>query len=385
MCRRRTRPRTAPSHRAGAAAARPVEAFGRRVCDRRRSTGEQEPPAPAYRPGTPRPPRRTDETEALRRPPATARRAHGRRGWLPSPPARRAADSCRCRAPDTNVTRPRPADAPARWSSSVANSRSRPKHDIACRAPVGRAQFVERGRLRTRERAVRELRERRTSPERERIVEGGDRSVVLAPIGQRPALHDQCTRRRRVGSEPLQRITRWARDDRGIPAALEVPPQPEHVVLQRLRRRTWRRPHPQCVDQPIFGDHRTGVQGEHGQQAALLRTAELYLATGPDHAHGPEEPNRRQHQENITIAHDRVQARRATARGPTRTVARCQTSFRDRKEAAGSSRGRHQACATRRDGSPPDFAEHETESAGRLLRTARCRSDRPLSPAERSP
>ncbi len=40
-------------------------------------------------------------------------------------------------SPDTNVTRPRPAAASARWSSSVANSRSRPKHDSGLPEPVG--------------------------------------------------------------------------------------------------------------------------------------------------------------------------------------------------------------------------------------------------------
>ena len=49
-------------------------------------------------------------------------------------------------SPDTNVTRPRPADASARWSSSVANSRSRPKHDIACRAPAGACGRRSQGR-----------------------------------------------------------------------------------------------------------------------------------------------------------------------------------------------------------------------------------------------
>ena len=107
-----------------------------------------------------------------------------------------------------------------------------------------RAQLVEPGRLRTRERTVRELRERRTPPERERLVERGDRSSVLAPLGQPPGVRDQRTRHCRIGGEPVQHVARWARDDRRVPTALEAPPQPQYVVLQRLPRRPRRRPRP---------------------------------------------------------------------------------------------------------------------------------------------
>ena len=170
-----------------------------------------------------------------------------------------------------------------------------------------RAQLVEPGRFRTRERTVRELRERRTPPERERLVEGGDRSSALAPLGEPATLRDQRTRRGGIGGEPFQHVTRWAGDDRGVPTALDAPPQPQHVVLQCLRGRPRRRARPERLDQPILGDHRTDVQGEHGQQAALLGPAELHLAAGSDQAHGSEDPNQRPHQDRITTAQDRVQ------------------------------------------------------------------------------
>ena len=170
------------------------------------------------------------------------------------------------------------------------------------------AQLVEPGRLRARERTVREL---ASAGPRQSASASSNRATAAAcsprSASRRPSATSD-TRRRRIGGEPLQHVAGWARDDRTVLTALEAPAQPQHVVLQRLRRRPRRRVRPQRVDEPVFGNDRARVQGEHGEQAALLRPAQLHLAAGSDHADRPEDPNQRPHHDSITTARNGVQA-----------------------------------------------------------------------------
>nr|WP_300019436.1 hypothetical protein [Pseudonocardia sp.] len=153
----------------------------------------------------------------------------------------------------------------------------------------GRAQLREPGGLRTRERPGGELVECRSAPQHQRVVERGDGArVVTAGRGAAPG-HDPRLGERGVAVRGVEQVARRPGADRDA-AAVERPPQPQHVVLQGLRRRARRRAVPQGVDEPVLADDRAAVHRQHREQAAFLRPDRSRRAVAPEHLDRAEDP-----------------------------------------------------------------------------------------------
>jgi hypothetical protein len=74
---------------------------------------------------------------------------------------------------------------------------------------------------------------------------------------------------------------------------LEGAPQPQDIVLQRVRGRTRRVLAPQRLGQLVLADRLSQVQRQHREQAALLGRAKPHRPRGPDQLRRPEDPERR--------------------------------------------------------------------------------------------
>ena len=135
------------------------------------------------------------------------------------------------------------------------------------------AQLLESRDLGLRERLVREVGQRRATPELERLAKGTGRRTGIARAERRP---------------PLVREPREAVDVHALRLELEdVARRPRHellgaqslaelgdVHLDGVRRGLRRLPRPQCLDEPVDGHDATWLQREHREQRARLRAAE---------------------------------------------------------------------------------------------------------------
>ncbi len=176
----------------------------------------------------------------------------------------------------------------------------------------GLAQLVEPAGLRARPRPVRELGERGAPPVPQRLLEPRGRALVVAPPGRLPTFRDQCLDGPHVGRCTVEEVPRGPRADRRPVQTVQPAAHPHDVVLQRLGRGPRRLPVPERVDQPVLADHLARVDGQHRQQAPLLRPAERHAAVPPDHLDRSEDPQDRLHVTRITVAPGGVQDAGAT-------------------------------------------------------------------------
>src|SRR4029453_8995530 len=116
-----------------------------------------------------------------------------------------------------------------------------------------------------REALIREVRERRPAPERERLVE---LALLLQALEAREV--------ELVGLH-AQHVSRRPRLDAILPEHLA---ELGHVDLQRLRRGLGRIALPDRVDQPVLRDDAVRLEEEHREQGPLLRPAEIEHLSG---------------------------------------------------------------------------------------------------------
>ena len=142
----------------------------------------------------------------------------------------------------------------------------------------GGAQLVQAPDLGRGERLLGHVAQRRAAPETQRLARGTLRQQPLEPRGIHPMAPD------------TQLVPAAARGDRAVVgAAGHRLAQVRDVQLHELRRRGRRVIAPQTVDQTLHRDGRAGLQREHGQQRALLRTAEGDRRLVRDHLDGSEQ------------------------------------------------------------------------------------------------
>ena len=141
-------------------------------------------------------------------------------------------------------------------------------------------QLLETSDRRLRERLVREVGERRTAPERERVAElhRGLRGVaaleVAIGLGHQPleALQVELVR------PDVDDVARRPGHDR-LPACAERLAQLRDAYLERGRPGFRRLIAPELVDQAVAGDDLVRVQEEEREQGPLLRSTERHQAT----------------------------------------------------------------------------------------------------------
>ena len=133
-----------------------------------------------------------------------------------------------------------------------------------------KAKLFEPARLRLRERLVREVRQRRTSPEAERLAEEACRDLGWRPLrlGDEPLVLQEVE----LGRADADQIPRLLRDD-GV-AGREHLTQLGDVVLKRVRRAARRRCRPELVDQPVRRDDFVRAREQQREECALPRSAE---------------------------------------------------------------------------------------------------------------
>ena len=193
----------------------------------------------------------------------------------------------------------------------VPTERQHRRHPVLGR---GLAHLVEPGGLGARERPVCELGDGRPAPQGQRLVEPDDRGCVIAAVGRPPRLNDQRLGLRDVGRRPVEDIAGWTRHDRGAGATLHAATQPQHVVLQRLRRSARRRPLPKRIHEVVLGDDLPGVNRQDDEQTALHRPAQPHPAPRPDHLDRAENPHGSGHPTSFTRSVPGVQTRMERAR-----------------------------------------------------------------------
>ncbi len=130
-------------------------------------------------------------------------------------------------------------------------------------------QLLEPGDLHLREGLVREVRQCRAPPQRQRLAQlGGGRLRV-----GRPRLGHELLEASEVELAGLD-AQHVARPVGGEPALSQQLAQPRHVDLHGLRRGgRWRGP-PELVDQAVGGDELVGLEQQQGEQRALPDPAE---------------------------------------------------------------------------------------------------------------
>ena len=153
----------------------------------------------------------------------------------------------------------------------------------------GEAKFVEPRDLGLRERLVREVGERRTTPERQADAQrlGG---LCRSVVGQRPpsviegaleAVQVELAR------GDLHHVPVPAREQRSLRIAVaERLAELRHVDLDGLGGGRRRRPTPQVVDQPLARDDLVRVQQQERQERALTTPTEQDLAILRGHLEG---------------------------------------------------------------------------------------------------
>jgi hypothetical protein len=149
----------------------------------------------------------------------------------------------------------------------------------------GRAKLVEAHALRSYERHVREVRERRPAPERERLAERPGSSCRCLRSGTFDELLEA------VEIElVLLDVEDVADSPRVDPLPAQKPPQRVHRDLQRVLRGLGRPVAPEPVDQALAGDDRVAVQEQEREQRTLPAAPELDLGAVPDDLEWPEQP-----------------------------------------------------------------------------------------------
>ncbi len=150
-----------------------------------------------------------------------------------------------------------------------------------------RAQLLEPRDLGLRERLVQEVRERRAAPEGERLAQRTLGRCRISP-SERPAPLLGETREA-VEIDPLRSelelVARRARRDHGAERLTEL----GDVDLDGVRRRVGLLARPERLDQPIDGDDPAGLEREHGEQRARLRSSESDWRAIALHLDGAEE------------------------------------------------------------------------------------------------
>ena len=169
--------------------------------------------------------------------------------------------------------------------------------------------------------------QRRTAPQRERLVEQADRRRRVGRSG----LADEGAEAVQVdllGRQP-EDVAGRLRHQHGrrlpVPASrLERPAEPGHVALQRAEGRPRRRVTPQPVDEPIDRDDAAELQGEVGDDGALLRATELQWTAVVEHLDGSEQL----HPEHSVSYHDLSGAVLAMATSARPTTLRRSSALR---------------------------------------------------------
>ena len=145
------------------------------------------------------------------------------------------------------------------------------------------ALVLELARGRRRERLVREVGERRSTPELERGAQCprgriGRRGLELALALLRQAL--EALEIDLLGLD-VERVPGRARDEQGV--RLERLPEARHVLLQRRLGVGGRSVAPELVDEPIARERLSAVQDEQREDALLPRSAECEDALALEH------------------------------------------------------------------------------------------------------
>ena len=153
----------------------------------------------------------------------------------------------------------------------------------------GQAKLLEARDLVLRERLVGEVRQRDSSPERQRLAERHLGARRVACIERRSALRGK-------PGEPmdvhplrvdLEHVAGRARLDH---PGSERLPKLRHVLLDGMRRRCGRARGPELLDEAISRDDPPGLEREQGEQRLLLRAADGDGSTSTRDVNGPEQP-----------------------------------------------------------------------------------------------
>ncbi len=150
------------------------------------------------------------------------------------------------------------------------------------------SQLLQVRRRAGRRRLVSEIRERRSSPERERSVHVFERSrrcaLLECAVGPREELFEL------LGVELARvEVNAISGADRDDAIAAESTPEPVHVHLERAVGSARRPVVPECVDEPVARYDTAAFEEEHGEQRALLRAAERAGTVGRDGLNRPQQ------------------------------------------------------------------------------------------------
>ena len=143
-----------------------------------------------------------------------------------------------------------------------------------------------------REAVIRELRQRRTAPQRQRCAQPLTRSARITGPQRAATLSDQRLKALDVDLAAIgrKRIPACARHHHTITQRLA---QIRHVHLHGLGRGPARPLAPQRIDQAIGRDHLTAVQHQHRQQRPQLRPPNHQRPIAVDHLKRPKDPKQK--------------------------------------------------------------------------------------------
>ena len=129
----------------------------------------------------------------------------------------------------------------------------------------------------------RELRERRPTPEGERVLEGRERRrrrrLELAPAARGKGLESECVDPVLV-VDPEEVAGRLSLEGSAAACLVEEPPQMRDVPLQGLRGRDRRRLAPQGIHQGVGRDDLTAAEQQDGEERALSPGRKLHRLAG---------------------------------------------------------------------------------------------------------